>query len=147
MSTYSLQEEAVFGAGSFWNAEDVFSRVHGVIATKVGYAGGTSGHPTFHELADHVEAVHVLYDQRVISYEELVEVFWKIYDSESDHKERYAPCIFYVTDEQRSIAKKSVKSRHERTDKPVKVTIEPLGRFWEAEEYHQHYLAKMRGER
>ena len=145
MSTLSLQEEAVFAAGSFWESEDIFSRLRGVISTDVGYTGGTASNPTFHELGDHTEAVRVYFDRRIISYEELLDTFWKLHDSSSDMVVRYRSAIFYISEAQRRLAEASAKQKREDPDE-MRTTIEPLTRFWIAEEYHQHYLAKLRGE-
>jgi peptide-methionine (S)-S-oxide reductase len=144
MSTYSLQEEAVFAAGSFWEAEDSFARLHGVTSTDVGYTGGSMSDPTFHNLGDHVEAVRVYFDQRIIPYEELLVMFWKVHDASADMDERYASAIFYSTDDQRRMAKAAIAEQKEYGE--IYTRLEPLGRFWDAEEYHQHYLAKLRGE-
>jgi peptide-methionine (S)-S-oxide reductase len=146
MSTFSLQEEAVFAAGSFWEAEDIFARLRGVSSTDVGYTGGSASHPSFHDPKDHVEAVRVYYDQRLISYEELLDTFWKLHDPTGTMDGRYGSAIYYITDVQRKLAKDSVKRRLE-DDPEVATVVAPLGRFWDAEEYHQHYLAKLRGER
>jgi peptide-methionine (S)-S-oxide reductase len=146
MSTFSLQAEAVFAAGSFWEAEDIFSRLRGVTLTDVGYAGGSASNPTFHDLGDHTEVVRVYYDQRIISYEELLDTFWKLHDPTSDMDDRYRSVIFYISDVQRKLANASVKRKKEDTP-DITTNVEPLSRFWIAEEYHQHYLAKLRGER
>ena len=144
MSTYSLQEEAVFAAGSFWEAEDAFARLRGVISTDVGYTGGSKSQPSFHDLGDHIEAVRVYFDQRIIPYEELLDMFWKVHDASAEMDGRYGSAIFYATDEQRRIARAAISSQEENGE--IATVLEPLGRFWEAEEYHQHYLAKLRGE-
>ena len=144
MSTFSLQEEAVFAAGSFWEAEDAFARLRGVISTDVGYTGGSKSHPSFHDLGDHIEAVRVYFDQRIIPYEELLDMFWKVHDSSAEMDGRYGSAIFYATDEQRRMARAAISSQEENVE--IATVLEPLGRFWEAEEYHQHYLAKLRGE-
>jgi methionine-S-sulfoxide reductase len=144
MSTYSLQEEAVFASGNFWDAEDVFARMRGVISTDVGYTGGSTSHPTFHEHGDHLQAIRVYFDQRVISYEELLDTFWRIHDATAENDERYGSKIFYVTDEQKRAALASLEEQREHIE--AVTTVEPLGRFWDAEDYHQHYLAKLRGE-
>ena len=144
MSTYSLQEEAVFAAGSFWEAEDAFARLRGVISTDVGYTGGSKSHPSFHDLGDHIEAVRVYFDQRIIPYEELLDMFWKVHDASAEMDGRYGSAIFYATDEQRRIARAAISSQEENGE--VATVLEPLGRVLEAEEYHQHYLAKLRGE-
>lgn len=144
MSPFSLQDEAVFAAGSFWEAEDSFARLQGVISTDVGYTGGSTGNPTFHDLGDNVEAIRVYFDQRIIPYEELLDVFWKIHDASAEMDERYASIIFYASEEQRQLARASIAEKKESGE--IFTRLEPLGRFWEAEDYHQHYLAKLRGE-
>lgn len=148
MSTYSLQEEAVFAAGGFWEVEDAFARLHGVVTTDVGYAGGSSGQPTYHDIGDHIEAVRIVFDQRAISYEELLKVFWKHIDISKEPERRHSHVIFTLTDHQKRSARNNAKELQvHRTIGPGAVTIEPLARFWPAEEYHQHYLAKLRGDR
>ena len=122
-------------------------RLHGVISTDVGYAGGSSRQPSFHDISDHVEAVRIHYDRRAISYEELLEAFWKVHDPTADMEDRYASRIFYISDEQRRLAKAFLASKASMSDETIETRLEPLGRFWEAESYHQHYLAKLRGER
>lgn len=145
MSPYSFQEEAVFAAGSFWEAEDIFARLRGVISTDVGYAGGSSSHPTFHGIGDHVEAVRVYYDQRIIPYEELLDTFWRLHDPTSVMDGRYGSIIFYTTDIQKRLASQSLRYMREEYGE-ITTKIEPVHRFWSAEDYHQHYLAKLRGE-
>ena len=97
-------------------------------------------------MGDHVEAVRVYFDQRAISYEELLMTFWKVHDPFSDMELRYSSRIFYATNEQKHAAKDSIRQKQSDSDEPLRTTLEPLHRFWQAEEYHQHYLAKMRGE-
>jgi methionine-S-sulfoxide reductase len=145
MSPYSLQEEAVFAAGSFWEAEDAFARMRGVISTDVGYTGGSTGQPTFHDLGDNVEAIRVYFDQRIISYEELLDKFWSIHDASAEMDGRYGSRIYYASEEQRRIANSAIAMKKERGEE-ILTTVEPLGRFWDAEDYHQHYLARLRGE-
>lgn len=138
---------AVFGCGSFWEAEDLFARLHGVLETEVGYAGGTTSHPTFHEIGDHTEVVHIMFDPQKLSYEELLEAFWKLHDPTVTDDSRYDSLILYATDEQCQLANESLRRWHEAAGSAEATTkIEPLHRFYPAEGYHQHYLAKLRGE-
>jgi peptide-methionine (S)-S-oxide reductase len=109
-----------------------------VIRTRVGYAGGTADHPTYHALGDHSESIEVTYDPAVIGYEQLLDVFWDTHNPnvpELSHQYRSA---IFVADDQRSAAEASLASHpHAWT------TIEPAGTFWQAEDYHQKY--RLRG--
>lgn len=138
---------AVFGCGSFWEAEDLFARLHGVHETEVGYSGGTTAQPNFHDIGDHAEVVHIIFDPKKLSYEELLDAFWKLHDPTVTNDPRYDSLILYTNEEQHLLAQQSLKKWQEINDKDEATTrVEPLHRFYPAEGYHQHYLAKLRGE-
>ena len=137
---------AVFGCGSFWEAEDLFTRLHGVHETEVGYAGGTTAHPTFHDIGDHAEVIHIIFDPQQLSYEELLEVFWKLHDPTVTDDPRYESLVLYTTEEQHRLATASHERWQEENEQEATTKIQPLSRFYPAEGYHQHYLAKLRGE-
>jgi peptide-methionine (S)-S-oxide reductase len=133
-------QTAIFGLGNFWEAQDVFRKVYGVTETLAGYVGGTHKNPTYHNMGDHIEAVCVEYDPRIISYEELLEHFWALADEVSVVEERAT--IFYIDDLQKEVAERNQAENHVACD----VAILPVGKFYPAEQYHQHYLARLRGE-
>ncbi len=146
--------KATFGAGCFWGVEEAFRKIKGVISTRVGYAGGTFENPAYEDVCSgktgHAEAVEVEYDPAVVSYGELLEVFWKIHDPTSVNRQgpdigaQYRSVIFCHDLEQEAEARAS-KEKLERSHvygKPVVTEITPASRFYEAEEYHQRYLEK-----
>lgn len=150
-------EKATFAAGCFWGVEESFSDEPGVIATRVGYTGGSLPNPTYQQVCSdttgHAEAVEVTYDPALISYEELLKVFWRAHDPTQlnrqgpDFGSQYRSAIFYHSDEQRQLAEESSAAldRSGRYRSSVVTVIEPAGTFWEAEEYHQKYLLKNTG--
>jgi peptide-methionine (S)-S-oxide reductase len=153
------QETATFGAGCFWHVEDEFRRLAGVTATRVGYMGGTLENPTYGDVCSHTtghaEVVQVSYDPERISYDDLLGLFWDLHDPTQlnrqgpDIGDQYRSVIFCHTPEQElqaraSLALQASSPRHSR---PIVTLIEPATTFWPAEEYHQQYLAKRRGER
>lgn len=148
---------ATFAAGCFWGVEQAFRDVKGVADTAVGYTGGTTKNPTYEQVCakttGHAEAVRVEFDPAVISYEQLLEVFWKIHDPTQKNRQgpdigsQYRSAIFYHTPEQAQAARAS-KSRLEasgRLGRPVATEITPAAEFYRAEEYHQRYLEKRGG--
>lgn len=147
-------QKATFGAGCFWGVEAAFRELNGVVSTSVGYMGGTLESPTYEDVCTdktgHAEVVEVLYDPALISYEDLLELFWKIHDPTTlnrqgpDYGTQYRSVIFYHTPEQEAAARAS-KERLERSGKfkrRIVTRIEPAARFWRAEEYHQQYYEK-----
>ncbi len=145
-------EKAAFGAGCFWGVEEGFSKIGGVVSTAVGYMGGNLKNPTYKNVCagktGHAETVQAEYDPRKVSYEKLLEVFWKMHDPTSLNRQgpdigaQYRSVIFYYTQEQKEIAEKS-KSRIQKKFKNKIVTeIRPASAFYRAEEYHQKYYQK-----
>jgi len=146
--------KATFAAGCFWGVEATFRQLPGVISTRVGYTGGSSPNPTYKEVCTdttgHAEAVEIDYDPTKLSYDKLLEVFWKNHDPTQlnrqgpDWGKQYRSAIFFHTPEQEAAAKASKeqleKSRH--FSKPVVTQIVPAATFFEAEDYHQQYLEK-----
>ncbi len=141
----SSQQTAILALGSFWEPEDFFIRLAGVILTDVGYCGGTSAGPTFHNLGDYTEAVRVTFDPHVISYEELLRAFWKLHDPTAEYDHQYRSVIFYLDEAQHMTANASKAEAQLNYDFPIVTAIEPATLFCPAEEYHQHYLAKLPG--
>jgi peptide methionine sulfoxide reductase msrA/msrB len=149
-----MQETAIFAGGCFWCMESPFEKIDGVSAVIPGYTGGTTEHPTYQEVSSgttgHVEAVQVTFDPAQVSYERLLEVFWRQVDPTDaggqfvDRGPQYRAVIFYLTDEQRRLAeisKERLAATH-RFAKPPATEILPAGKFWPAEEYHRDYARK-----
>jgi peptide-methionine (S)-S-oxide reductase len=147
-------EKATLAAGCFWGVEAAFRPVKGVISTQVGYTGGTTDNPTYYDVCTdttgHAEAVEVEYDPSVVSYDELLEVFWQIHDPTTLNRQgpdvgrQYRSAIFYHDPQQEASARAS-KDRLEhdgRYSRPIVTEIVPAGRFYRAEEYHQRYFEK-----
>jgi peptide-methionine (S)-S-oxide reductase len=147
-------ERATFGAGCFWGVEERFRRQPGVVETAVGYMGGKLDDPTYREVCTdrtgHAEVVSLKFDPAVVSYRDLLELFFDSHDPTTldrqgpDFGSQYRSVIFFHTDEQRAAAEE-VKARLERSRRfraPIVTAIEPAAPFWRAEEYHQRYLEK-----
>jgi peptide-methionine (S)-S-oxide reductase len=147
-------QKATFGAGCFWHVEEDFRTVKGVKETVVGFMGGDVENPSYEQVCTHTtghaEVVQITYDPDEISFEELVEIFWKIHDPTQlnrqgpDVGDQYRSVIFFHTKEQEKIAKKSKEKLEKsgRLNKPIATQIVPASDFWRAEDYHQKYLQK-----
>jgi peptide methionine sulfoxide reductase msrA/msrB len=144
-------ETATFGAGCFWGVEAAFRGRRGVAETRVGYAGGTTKHPTYEQVCGgrtgHTESVEVTFDPALISYEQLLDIFWKTHDPTIKHKPQYQSVIFCSTEAQRAaaVASKEQLTRSGKYPRPILTQIVPAPVFYEAEEYHQHYYEKRGG--
>lgn len=150
-------ESATFGAGCFWGIESAFREVDGVVDAAVGYAGGHVEEPTYEEVCGgrtgHAEVVRVDYDPDRVSYNDLLEVFWRIHDPTQvdrqgpDVGSQYRSVIFVHSEEQRQKARAAMERLEAsgRLDRPVATAIESAGPFWRAEEYHQRYFEKRGG--
>jgi peptide-methionine (S)-S-oxide reductase len=148
------EQKATFGAGCFWGIQAAFDRVKGVTSTAVGYMGGTLDHPTYRDVCGHktghAEVVEVSYDPDVVSYYQLLEVFWSAHDPTTlnrqgpDVGDQYRSVIFYHSEEQRAAAvtSKTEQDRSGRYKRPIVTQVVPTSTFWKAEEYHQKYLEK-----
>lgn len=147
-------EKATFAGGCFWCMEPPFEKLPGVVAVTAGYTGGTKSNPTYEEVGSggtgHAEAVEVLFDPARVSYETLLDVYWKNVDPTNargqfcDFGEQYRPEVFVHDEAQRRAAEASRK-RVEATKRfpgPVVVPVTTAGPFWRAEEYHQDYYRK-----
>ena len=147
-------EMALFGAGCFWGVEDAFRQVKGVINATVGYSGGTVTNPTYHQVCSgrtgHAEVTRVEFDPSVVSYDDLLNVFWSIHDPTTLNRQgpdvghQYRSAIFYYTPEQEVTARAS-KERLDKSGKlrrPIVTEITPVSEFYPAEEYHQRYFEK-----
>jgi peptide methionine sulfoxide reductase msrA/msrB len=146
--------KATFAGGCFWCLESDFKKVDGVIEVVSGYIGGDSENPTYHEVSlgstGHAEAVQVQYDPEKISYQELLDIFWRHVDPTDaggqfvDRGSQYRPAIFYHDDEQKRLAQASRQTLGQSGtfDKPIATEIVEYSKFYPAEDYHQDYYKK-----
>jgi len=144
-------ETAVFGGGCFWCTEAVFYELKGVLKVIPGYTGGRTENPTYQQVCGgntgHVEAVRIEYDPALISYNDLMEIFFYTHDPTTPNRqgndvgEQYHSSIFYVDDAQKEAAEKYISELNASGEyhSPVITTVRPLTRFYEAEDYHQRY--------
>jgi peptide-methionine (S)-S-oxide reductase len=149
-------EKATFAAGCFWCLEEALCNIQGVHSTGVGYTGGDLAHPTYQDICSgstgHAEATQVLYDPVVVSYEQLLQVFWNCHDPTSLNRQganvgtQYRSAIFYHNKAKKNaaIASKERVQKQSRTNKEIVTEILPAVEFYPAEEYHQRYYAKRR---
>jgi len=147
-------ETALFGAGCFWGVEEAYRILPGVIATTVGYCGGTAESPTYKQVCSdrtgHAEVVQVTFDPLLISYDSLLDVFWSNHDPTQmnrqgpDYGSQYRSVIFYNSDAQRLAAEasKAAMDATHRFNRTIVTSIEPAQTLWPAEDYHQKYLLK-----
>lgn len=151
ISTSEKTKSAVFGGGCFWCTEAAFQMLQGVISVTPGYAGGTKVKPSYEEVSSgatgHVEVVQVQYNPSVITYDDLLAVFFNIHDPTqvnrqgNDIGEQYRSAIFYASDEQKQKAEALIKelSDSKAYEKPIVTQVVPLGMFYPAEAYHRDY--------
>lgn len=140
----------VLAGGCFWGLEDLLRSQPGVDATLVGYTGGKNDNPTYRDHEGHAEAVQIEYNPNVTSFKKLLDFFFQIHNPTTlnqqgnDKGTSYRSAIFYATPEEKEEAEKfiDIVNESERWDDPVVTTLEPLSRFWLAEDYHQDYLQK-----
>lgn len=140
-------ELATFGGGCFWCVEAVYRDVAGVASVESGYAGGAKENPTYKEVCTgatgHAEVCQIRFDPAKISFEQLLEIFWKIHDPTSLNRQgedvgtQYRSVVFYHSDEQRRIAE-----AHKKRSPGIVTEISPFTKFWKAEEYHQNYFER-----
>jgi len=147
-------EKATFGAGCFWHVEETFRHLKGVLSTTVGYTGGTLKNPTYEDVCTdktgHAEVVELTYDPKIITYAELLMVFWDIHDPTTKNRQgpdvgtQYRSAIFYHSPEQQTTAELSKKNLEQKRkySKKIVTEITKATIFYPAEEYHQQYLAK-----
>ena len=146
-----MTKTAVLAGGCFWGMEDLFRDLHpGILDTETGYAGGENENPTYENHSGHAEALEVTYDDSQISYRELLDFFFRVHNPTTlnqqgnDRGTAYRSAIFYQTEHERKEAESFIELVNEsaRWPDPVVTTLEPLTRFWPAEDYHQDYLQK-----
>jgi peptide-methionine (S)-S-oxide reductase len=145
-------EKATFGAGCFWQVEEAFRELPGVIDTAVGYEGGHVDNPTYEEVCTgttgHTEVCEVTFDPQKTSFDELVAKYFTVHDPTQLNRQgpdvgfQYRSVVFAHSPEQEETARKAIERIQQSYTQPVVTTIEPAAPFWRAEEYHQCYLQK-----
>jgi peptide-methionine (S)-S-oxide reductase len=144
-------ETATFGTGCFWCTEAIFKELQGVVSVMPGYSGGQTVNPTYKEVCSgdtgHAECTQIVFDPSKISYDELLEVFFKVHDPTSLNRQgndvgtQYRSVIFYHNDEQKRLAAeyKTELDRSGAYEKPIVTQIVPMEKFYPAEDYHHDY--------
>ena len=149
-------EVAIFGLGCFWGAEEIYWQTPGVWSTSVGYAGGTTPHPSYEEVCSgmtgHTEAVRIVFDPEVVSYDKLVRTFFEVHDPTQGMRQgndlgtQYRSAIYTTTPEQEQVAARLTKVYADELDRrglgPITTEIAPAPTYYYAEDGHQQYLAK-----
>ncbi|HLJ83322.1 MAG TPA: peptide-methionine (S)-S-oxide reductase MsrA [Candidatus Eremiobacteraceae bacterium] len=150
-------EQATFGAGCFWGVESAFREVPGVVDAAVGFMGGRTADPTYRQVCEgntnHAEVVHLSFDPSKVSYDQLLDVFWKIHDPTTLNRQgpdvgsQYRSVIFTHSPEQAkaAVASRDALAASGRAGRKVVTQIEPAQPFYRAEEYHQRYFEKQGG--
>jgi peptide methionine sulfoxide reductase msrA/msrB len=151
---YENLSEATFAGGCFWCTESDFEKIDGVVEVISGYVGGRTQNPSYKEVSaggtGHAEAVRVLYDPQKITYDELLDIFWRHVDPTDsggqfvDRGSQYRPAIFYHDEAQKRLAEESKRKLEAsgRFDRPIETEIVAVSEFFEAEDYHQDYYKK-----
>jgi len=148
-----MYKRIVLAGGCFWGMQELLRSQKGVVETRVGYTGGSVKDPTYENHAGHAEAVEIKYDPDKTSYRKLLDFFFRIHDPTTVNRQgndigaSYRSAIFYGNDEEKREAEQfiDIVNTSGRWDSPVVTSLEKLGRFYSAEEYHQDYLRKNPG--
>tara|TARA_B100000963_G_C22146374_1_gene459833 strand:+ start:43 stop:504 length:462 start_codon:yes stop_codon:yes gene_type:complete len=145
-------EKALFGAGCFWGVEEKFRKIPGVIMTEVGYSGGHSTNPTYETVCsgntNHAEVVLIEYDENIITFEKLLDNFWKCHDPTTLNRQgpdigtQYRSVIFYFNEGQKKISEISKQKYSNENNINIVTEITEVGDYFKAEEYHQQYILK-----
>ena len=149
---YNNLEKATFGAGCFWQVEKIFKATTGVYLSSVGYMGGDTENPTYEEVCkgqtNHAEVVHIHFNADIISYDEVLEIFWNNHNPTTKNRQgldtgtQYRSVVFFHSEEQMQIVESSLKQQSKNWKNPIVTQIISAEKFYRAEEYHQNYLNK-----
>ncbi|WP_299348895.1 peptide-methionine (S)-S-oxide reductase MsrA [uncultured Shimia sp.] len=145
-----MTERAVLAGGCFWGMEDLIGKMEGVISTRVGYTGGDVANATYRDHGTHAEGIEITFDPTQTTYRRLLEFFFQIHDPTTPDRQgndrgmSYRSAIYYVDEYQKAVALDTIADVDASGLWPGKVVteVEPVGDFWEAEDYHQDYLVK-----
>ncbi len=142
-------EKATLGAGCFWCVEAVFQRIDGVASVLPGYSGGQKENPTYKEVTTgktgHAEVAQITFDPAKVGYERILDIFWQAHDPTTLNRQgadvgtQYRSVIFYHDEKQKAAAEKSKKEAQKDFNDPIVTEIQPLTKFYEAEDYHKNY--------
>ncbi len=145
-------EKASFAAGCFWQVEETFRRVPGVLSTQVGYSGGEPPNPTYRDVCSgstgHAETLEIEFDPAQVTYDQLLDLFWEVHDPTQLNRQgpdvgtQYRSAIFFHSPDQEAAARASKQAVQERSRKEIVTEIVPAADFHRAEEYHQRYMEK-----
>ena len=145
-------EKAMFAAGCFWGIEEAFRNWQGFLNTTVGYSGGSMKKPTYQDVCTdqtgHAEVVEGEFDPKVVSYEQLLDLFWSIHDPTTMNRQgpdvgtQYRSAIFYHSEQQKKAALASKEKRQKKLDKKIVTEIKEASTFYPAEDYHQQYFSR-----
>jgi peptide-methionine (S)-S-oxide reductase len=147
-------ETAILASGCFWCTEAVYQRISGVKKVTSGYTGGRVDNPTYEQVSmgntGHAEAIQIEFNPMEISYEEILDIFWKVHDPTTLNKQgadvgtQYRSAIFYTTEKQKKIAEQSKKDAQRDFQDPIITEVVQAGVFYEAENYHQNFYNQNR---
>jgi len=150
-----VHETAILAGGCFWGMEEIIRKIPGVMRTTVGYSGGTTANPTYEEVCaggtGHAEAIQVEFDSARLSYEGLLDYFFRMHDpttlnrQHNDVGTQYRSAIFYASEAQRQAAERVKREQSGKFKRPITTEIAPATKFYSAEDYHQKYLVKNPG--
>ena len=150
-------DTATFAAGCFWGVQAAFDEVKGVVSTTVGYTGGHTEKPTYPDVCSdttgHAEALQIVFDPQVVTYDQLLDTFWSIHDPTTPNRQgpdvgtQYRSVIFYHGDTEHAaaVASRDKLAKSGKYRRPIVTEIVPASVFWPAEEYHQKYFQKHGG--
>ena len=148
---YTATDTVTLGAGCFWCVEAVYQQLEGVVSVESGYSGGTIDNPTYEQVCsgrtEHAEVCNITFDNTKISFDEILEVFWKVHDPTTLNRQgadagtQYRSVIFYHNPAQKELAEKYKTKLNEAKafDNPIVTEISPFTKFFKAEDYHQNY--------
>jgi peptide-methionine (S)-S-oxide reductase len=147
---------AVFGGGCFWCTEAIFQNLKGIISATPGYTGGEPAEPTYEQVSSgktgHAEATRIEFDPSLISYNDLLTVFFATHDPTSLYRQgndigpQYRSAIFYANETQKQAAEKYIAKLSAESPKPIVTELAPLADFYEAEDYHRNYYLRHKDE-
>ena len=148
-----MTETATLAGGCFWGVEELIRKLPGVVDTTVGYTGGTLEHPTYEDLktgrSGHAETVQIEFDPSKISYDQLLDFFFRLHDPTTKNRQmndvgtQYRSAIFVHDESQREAAKRAIERAQPRWPRPIVTEIVDATKFWPAEDYHQDYLQRL----
>jgi peptide-methionine (S)-S-oxide reductase len=147
-----MTETATLAGGCFWGVEELVRKLPGVVDTTVGYAGGTLDNPVYEDVktgrTGHAESLQILFDPAKISYDEILDFFFRLHDPTTANRQgndigtQYRSAIFYHDDTQRDAAKRAIDRAQPKWPRPIVTEVVPFTNFFEAEDYHQDYLQR-----